>query len=141
MTAKEYLRQAYHLENKIKMLGDKIATLRLLATSVSSPGFEERYNASRNTDAPQVKAIEKIILCEQEVQEKLVLLLDLQKQIEDVIAKVDDVDCQMVLTYRYLHNLSWCRIGEELCIDESTARRWHDKAITKVSVPQNAIKI
>ena len=69
MTAKEYLRQAYRLENKIKMLGDKIATLRLLATSVSSPGFEERYNASRNTDAPQVKAIENKRLSTEEAVE------------------------------------------------------------------------
>ena len=40
MTAKEYLGQAYRLENKIRLQQRRIAELRELATSVSSPGFE-----------------------------------------------------------------------------------------------------
>ena len=141
MTAREYLNQAYRLTNRIKLIKSRIVEMRELALSVSSPGFEEHYNASRNTDAPFVKAFEKITVLEDELEERLLLLLNLQKQIEDVIATIDDVDLQMVLTYRYLKSLSWYKIGSELCVDESTARRWHDKALARVVVPKDAIKI
>lgn len=141
MTAREYLSQAYRLTNRIKIIKSRMEELRELSTTVSSPGFEEHYNASRNTDAPYVKALEKITELEKELEERLLLLLNLQKQIEDVIGEIEEVDLQMVLTYRYLKNLSWYKIGTELCVDESTARRWHDKAIARVVVPENAIKI
>lgn len=141
MTARAYLSQAYRLGNRIKLIKYRIMELRELASSVSSPGFEEHHNATRNTDAPYVRTLEKIMLLEDELDERLVQLLDLQKQIEDVIAEVEDIDLQMVLTYRYLKSLSWSKIGMELSIDESTARRWHDKALARVSVPEDAIKI
>lgn len=141
MTPRAYLSQAYRLGNRIKLIRYKIEELRELASSVSSPGFEEHYNASRNTDAPFVRVLEKIMLLEGELEERLLQLLDLQKQIEDVIAELDDVDLQMVLTYRYIKSLSWYKIGMELCVDESTARRWHDKALARVVVPKDAIEI
>ena len=141
MTARGYLSQAYRLANRIRLIKSRIEELKELATSVSSPGFEERYNATKNTDAPFVKAMEKIAALEEELEEKLLLLLNLQKQIEDAIAELGDVDLQMVLAYRYLHSLSWYKIGMELCVDESTARRWHDKALARFIVPDDAIKI
>lgn len=48
MTAKEYLNQAYRLEQRIKLAKMEIEELQELSCCVSSPGFEERYNATRN---------------------------------------------------------------------------------------------
>ena len=141
MTVRTYLSQAYRLENRIKLIKERIEDLRELATSVSSPGFEEHYNATKNTDAPFIRVLEKIMDYEEEYQNQLYQLLSLQKQIDDTIATVEEVDLRMVLTYRYIKCLSWYKIGSELCIDESTARRWHDKALTKVVVPEDAIEI
>lgn len=141
MTVKEYLGQAYLLDKRIKSDTMELEELRLMSQTISSPGFEEHYNATKNTDAPYVRSLEKIMLLEDEVDTKLLLLLNLQKQIEDVIEQLNDVDLQLVLTYRYIHNLSWYKIGMELSIDESTARRWHDKAMARVVVPDNAIII
>ena len=98
-------------------------------------------NAKKNTDAPFIRVLEKIMEYEEEYQEQLYQLLRLQKQIDETIATVDEVDLRMVLTYRYIKSLSWYKIGAELCIDESTARRWHDKALTKVTLPEDAIEI
>lgn len=52
MLVKEYLRQAYFLDQRIKADMMECEELRKMAESISSPGFEEHYNASRNTDAP-----------------------------------------------------------------------------------------
>ena len=92
MTVKEYLSQAYRLENKIKLQQKRIEELRELATSVSSPGFEEHYNASRNTDAPYVKTIEKIMEYQEETEKRIVLLLDLREQMRASIQKVENPD-------------------------------------------------
>ena len=52
MTVKEYLGQAYLLDQRINSYTIECEELRLMSESISSPGFEEHYNASRNTDAP-----------------------------------------------------------------------------------------
>ena len=50
MTVKEYLGQAYLLDNRINSDTKELEELRLMSQTISSPGFEEHYNASRNTD-------------------------------------------------------------------------------------------
>lgn len=136
MTVKEYLGQAYRLKNRIRILKERIEELQALATSVSSPGFEEHYNASRNIDAPFVKTVEKIMAYQNEVDEKLRQLLDLEKEILDAIETVENADQRLVLTYRYINNKSWYKIGEEMNADESTIRRWHNKALANIKIPE-----
>ena len=58
MTVKEYLRQAYLLDQRIKSYSIECDELRQMAQSISSPGFEEHYNASKNTDAPYIRTLE-----------------------------------------------------------------------------------
>ena len=60
MTVKEYLGQAYLLDQRINSYTIECEELRLMAESISSPGFEEHYNASRNTDAPYIHTVEKL---------------------------------------------------------------------------------
>ena len=67
MTAKEYLSQGYRLDQRIRLVSEEITNLQELAGSVSSPGFEEHYNATRNTEAPFIRTIYKIM----ELEEKL----------------------------------------------------------------------
>jgi DNA-directed RNA polymerase specialized sigma24 family protein len=137
MTPKAYLNQAYRLEQRIKLDQDEINTLRALASDVGSPGFEEHYNPNHPTDAPFVKTLDKIMEYETKVNEELELLLHLKAEIQEVISAVPSVDERLVLTYRYIKNYTWTRIGDELYADERTIRRWHDRALAHVVVPEN----
>ena len=137
MTPKAYLNQAYRLEQRIKLDQDEINTLRALASDVGSPGFEEHYNPNHPTDAPFVKTLDKIMEYETKVNEDLELLLHLKAEIQEVISAVPSVDERLVLTYRYIKNYTWTRIGDELYADERTIRRWHDRALAHVVVPEN----
>lgn len=141
MTAKEYLNQAYRLENKIKVLKRRIETLKELVTSVSSPGFEEHYNSNRNTNAPFVKTQEKIIECEEETNRRMKLLIELREQILYHIDLMEDPDESLVLEHRYIYNMPWTDIGKELYVDERTVRRWHNKALAHFKVPEKPIII
>ncbi len=141
MTVKEYLSQAYRLENKIKLQQRRIEELRALSTSVSSPGFEEHYNSTRNMDAPFVKILEKIMEYEEESEKRIALLLDLREQMRASIQKVENPDLSLVLEYRYIYNMPWSKIGDEMYVDERTVRRWHNQALSCYKVPENPILI
>ena len=52
MTVKEYLRQAYRLDNRIHSDIAEVENLREMAGSVGSAGFEERVN-NPNPEKPE----------------------------------------------------------------------------------------
>ena len=141
MTVKEYLGQAYLLDKRIKSDTTELEELRLMSQTISSPGFEEHYNASKNTDAPYIKTLEKMFDMESKVMTEMNLLLELKEQIRDVISQVEKPEHQMILRYRYIHNLSWSKIGDKLCADITTVQRWHNKAIAKIKLSNNAINL
>jgi DNA-directed RNA polymerase specialized sigma24 family protein len=139
MTAREYLGQAYRLEQRIRLKKEELENLRTLSVSVGSPGFDEHYNPNRPTDASFVKTLDRIWEEEKEVSNALCLLLKLKKEIQSVIDQVDNIDERLVLTYRYLKGYTWMQIGDELLADERTVRRWHDRALAHVRVPKKSL--
>ena len=141
MTAKEYLSQAYRLDQRIDSNIAEITRLRDMACGISSPSWEEKVQTSRNTDAPFVRCLEKIMDLEKVVNSEIDTLVDLNRQIRTTIERVPNTDEQLVLRYRYIHNCTWEQIGNELNADARTIRRWHGDALQKVKVPQDAIKI
>jgi DNA-directed RNA polymerase specialized sigma24 family protein len=137
MTVREYLGQAYRLQQRIRLHQEELGNLRTLAASVGSPGFEEHYNPNRPTDAPFVKTLDKIWEKEKKTNDELCLLLQLRDEIQSVIDQVENMDERLVLTYRYLKGYTWMQIGDELAADERTIRRWHDRALSHAKVPEN----
>ena len=115
--------------------------MRMMSQTISSPGFEEHYNASKNTDAPYIRTLEKMFDMESKIMMEMNLLLELKEQIREVIGQVDKPEQQMILRCRYIHNMSWPKIGEELCADTVTVQRWHNKAIAKIELPDDAINL
>ena len=141
MTNKEYLRQAYRLDQKINSDIEEVARLREMAGNISSPVLGDKVQTSRNRDGLFVRNMEKILLLEEKINREIDALVDLKSQMRDVIAAVQDTDERMVLRYRYIHNRTWEQIGNELNADKSTIRRWHGSALAHVVLPENPIKI
>ena len=141
MTVKEYLHQAYRLDHRINSDIAEMERLREMACSVGSPGFEEHYNPNRSTDAPFVKSLEKVWELQKKIDDEIDRLVDLKEQMRSVIGSVPDIDEQLVLRYRYIHNYTWERIGDELNADRTTIYRWQGSALKNVTLPKNSIKI
>lgn len=141
MTAKEYLHQAYRLDHKINSDIEELQRLREMSFSISSPQLGDRVQTSRNTEAPFVKCVFKIREMEEKIDAEIDLFVDLKKEIRSVIEKVEDTDEQMVLRYRYIHNMTWEQIGDELNADKVTVWRWHQKALSHAVVPESPITI
>ena len=141
MTVKEYLGQAYLLDKRIKSDTMELEELRMMSQTISSPGFEEHYNASKNTDAPYIRTLEKMFDMESKIMKEINTLVELKNQIREVISQIEKPEYQMILKYRYIHNMTWPTIGDKLCADGRTVQRWHNKAIAKIKLPENAINL
>ena len=114
MTAKEYLSQAYRLDQRIDSNIAEITRLREMACGISSPSWEEKVQTSRNTDAPFVRCLEKIMDLEKVVNNEIDTLVDLKRQIRTTVDTIANVNERMVLRYRYIHNMTWEQIGGEM---------------------------
>ena len=117
MTAKEYLSQAYRLDQRINSNIEEVTMLREMASSISSPSWGEKVQTSRSTEAPFVRSLEKIMDLEDTINKEIDTLVCLKKQIRTE------------------------QIGNELNADARTIRRWHGEALLKVKVPENPIII
>jgi RNA polymerase sigma factor (sigma-70 family) len=137
MTPREYLSQAYRLKDRIRALSEEIKNMKELAASVSSPGFDEHYNPNRPQEAPFVKALERISDYEEKLSDRIARLVRLEDEIDSVIEQVIDPDERMVLHYRYINNFTWERIGDLMNADRHTVRRWHERALNHVKVPED----
>ena len=64
MTIRDYLSQAYRLDQRIDSNIREVSTLRKMMGSISSPVLGDRVQTSRPAEAPFVRSIEKIMLLE-----------------------------------------------------------------------------
>lgn len=141
MTVKEYLRQAYRLDHRIDSDISEMERLREMACSIGAPGFEEHYDPNHPTEAPFIRALEKVWKLEEKINAEIDRLVDLKAQMRGVIEAVSDPDERMVLRYRYIHNMTWEKIGDVLHADRTTIYRWHNTAIRHVVLPDDPIQI
>ena len=138
MTAKEYLQQAYRLNELIDSDVHELERLRDLAGRISSPNFGERVQSSRNLDAPFVKYLGDIMEMEEKIQKELCRLVVLKKQILTALESVSDREERLLLTYRYLNNESWEQIAVDLSVSMSTVHRIHASALRNFPVPNQS---
>ncbi len=141
MTIRDYLSQAYRLDQKIDSNIREVSTLRKMMGSISSPVLGDKVQTSRPEEAPFVRSIEKIMALEEKINSEIDLLVSLKEQIRGVIAAVPDTDERMVLCYRYVHNLTWEEISDELDESVSTVKRRHRSALDHAVLPEKFIQI
>ena len=131
MKAKEFLNQAYLLDQRIKSKSEQIQSLNELATKCTATltGMPRNPNRGGSTMAD---AVCKIIDLQNEIAADMDRLVQIKKDIVDVIAKVDDVKFRILLEKRYLCGETW----EEITMSLYHNRRWvfrlHDKALDAV---------
>ena len=136
MTAREYLGQAYRLDQRINSKIEQVSSLHSLATKATSTISDMPGSPSRNTHQME-DIVVKIIELENEINADIDLLVTFKKEVPLVIESVSNMDERMVLRYRYVHNFTWSKIGDELNADERTVRRWHKLALSHIAIPDN----
>lgn len=106
MKVKEYLGQAYRLDQRINSDIEELGKLREMSSSISSPTWEERVQTSRNTDAPFVRSVFKIMELEDKINAEIDNLVELKKQIRTVIDEVCQ-ECEPFCRRAYTDYFCW----------------------------------
>ena len=135
MTAKEYLSQAYRLDQRIDSKIDQVTSLNDLATKCTSTitGMPRNPSSSTSTMADTVC---KIIDLQSEINRDIDALVDLKREIIGVIKAVDNPEYQTLLEKRYLCFLHWEQIAVDMNYSMQHVHRMHSAALKKIVVPE-----
>ena len=135
MTAKEYLNQAYRLDQRIRSKQEQIAALNELATSCSAPmtGMPRSPNRGRSRMAD---AVGKIVDLQDSIAADMQELVELKAEIISTIKAVDCIEYQLILEKRYISGKSWPEIAVELGYKMRRMYDLHDEALAAIKIPE-----
>lgn len=135
MTTKEYLSQAYRLDQRINSKLEQVSSLNELATKCTSTltGMPHSPNRGSSTMAD---AVTKIIDLQAEINSDIDRLVDLKREIVTVIKAVDNTEYQTLLELRYLCFKTWEQIAVDMNYRVRNVHILHNEALEKVSVPE-----
>ena len=135
MTSKEYLRQAYRLNELIDSDGKELERLRDLSFKIAGGNYGERVISSGRKEPSFVRYIDEIDEMEQKIHVELCELVLLKRNITQAINRMENREERLVLTYRYLSNKTWEQISSILSVSIRTVHRIHQSALNHFSVP------
>lgn len=136
MTAKQYLKQARYLDERINTKIAQVSSLHDLATKATSTLSDMPGSPTRITHRME-DIIIKILMLENEINADIDNLVDLKDEILSVIKAVDDEECRLLLEKRYLNFEQWEDIAAEMCTGVKNIYRLHDKALKKIVLPES----
>jgi len=136
MTVKEYLGQAYRLDQRINSKLEQLESLNGLATKCTSTLTGMPKNPSRSTSM-MADAVAKIVDLQAEINRDIDLLVDLKCEMVRVIKNVDHAEYQTLLELRYLCFKTWEQIAVDMNYSIDNVYRIHRKALCAVSLPES----
>lgn len=135
MTAKQYLRQAYRLNELINSDTQELEQLKALSRSISSSNLSGMPSGSRKQEAAFVNAIMKIVDLEKVIDAEIDRFVDLKKEIRTVISSVENNSQQLCLKLRYLQFLKWESVATEMDLSLKQVHRIHNEALQAIKLP------
>ena len=115
MNAKQYLQQAYRLNELINSNQRELDQLRALSTSISSPDMlYERVNSGASSCDKIGNIVAKIVDLNDTINEELDRFVDLKKDIHNKIMLIPDNTEKLILKYRYIEFDTWESIAVKL---------------------------
>ena len=136
MTAKDFLSQAYRLDQRINAKIAQVASLNDLATKCTTTlsGMPGSPNRGKDTMA---EAIAKIVDLQAEINADIDRLVDLKRSIVMAIKAVDNTELQTLLEKRYLCFMTWEQISVDMGYGIANIYVLHNKALKKVPIPES----
>lgn len=131
MNAKEYLRQAWNIDQRIKDKLEQIKRLKEMATSVTSVISDMPRSASPSP-CKMEDAVLRIAAMESEIDADIESLVNLKIEITRTIWRVEDANCRTLLEMRYISFRKWEDIAVAMGINVRWLHRLHAKALRLV---------
>ena len=131
MNAKEYLRQAWNIDQRIKDKLDQVARLKEMTMNVTSVISDMPRNATPNPQKME-DAVLRLAEMESEIDADIGRLVNLKIEIMQTIWRVEDTNCRTLLEMRYINFKSWEEIETAMGITVRWLHRLHAKALRLV---------
>ena len=131
LTAKEYLSQAYRIDQRINSKLEQVRSLRELATKATATLSDMPRSSSPNFHRME-DFITKALDLESEINTELCRLIDIKREIVTVIKCVENYELQTLLEARYLCFKTWEEIAVEMHFDLRWVYRLHSRALDEV---------
>ncbi|MEG2622800.1 MAG: hypothetical protein RSC06_07840 [Clostridia bacterium] len=136
MTAKEYLQQAFRIDQRINGKLEMVARLRESATKVTT-NISDMPRASSSNLQTMESTVAKLVDLEADINRDVDALVDLKREIIDTIGTLDKPEHQMVLESRYLCYKSWEQIALEMNVQLRWVYRLHGRALSALEQKLN----
>lgn len=134
MNIKQFLKQAYRLNELIQCNKQELDELNQLSTSLPGTDYsKDRVQTSASGDAGYTKIVEKIIELEDAIKSDVEKMLSLKLEIRNVINAVPDNEERLLLHLRYLNFMVWEDICDDMNVSMRTAHRIHSLALQSAS--------
>ena len=128
MTIKEYLSQAYRIDQRINSKLEQVRSLRGLAEKATSTLSDTPCSGNGNKQKIE-SVIVKIIDLEHEIDEEIDRLVDLKQEIVSLIKHVKNPEYQTLLELRYLCFRTWEQIAVEMHYELRYLHKLHRRAL------------
>ena len=139
MSPKEYLSQAYRIDQRINSKLEQVVSLRELATKATSTLSDMPSSGPRNIHSME-GIIAKMVDLETEINQDIDTLVDLKREIVSLIKQIQNTEYQTLLELRYLCFKTWEQIAVDLGYSLQHIFRIHDRAIKDVVIKKDESK-
>ncbi len=137
MSPKEYLSQAYRIDQRINSKLEQVVCLRELATKATSTLSDMPSSGTRNIHSME-GIIAKMVDLETEINQDIDTLVDLKREIVSLIKQIQNTEYQTLLELRYLCFKTWEQIAVDLGYSSKHVFYLHDKAVALIQVPKSS---
>ena len=135
MNAKEYLGQAYRLDQHINDRLMQLSQLRALTQRITTAYDGEVVSRTRNVHALEDSVI-RLMEAEESINEEIDRFVDIKMDISKTIARVRNENYRLILEKRYLCFMPWEKIAVDMGYSIQHIYRLHDWALREFPVPR-----
>lgn len=124
----EFLSQAYHIDLRINSKLEQLESLNSLAAKATTTFGNEPVSGSRDVHRREA-VICKIIDLQNEINDDIDRLVDIKREVREMIESVPSVDGRTILEMRYINYRKWEEIAVSMHYVLRNVRYIHDRAI------------
>jgi hypothetical protein len=133
MNAKEYLSQAFKLDQRINSKLEQVASLQDLAAKVTASYTTDRVDGTKQR-SPMENAIVKLVDLEYEIDADIDRLVDLKRELSTFIMQVPNSTFRLLLELRYLVGNTWEDVSKTMEYDLRWIYRLHGRALQEADI-------
>lgn len=131
MNAKEYLGQAYRLDQHINDRLMQLSQLRALTQRITTAYDSEVVSRTRNVHALEDSVI-RLMEAEESINEEIDRFVDIKMAISKTVARVRNENYRLILGKRYLCFMTWEQISLDMHYTNRWLRKMHERALDVV---------